>query len=98
MNIDAKVVLLAIRIRDRTGYLFAERCLHGFRERGQMQVVINPDATSHSHLSVLLFKLKGFESNDERGDNVARVTREDRHSYHFVDDSLAGLGTFADVT
>ena len=98
MNIDAKVVLLAIRIRDRTRYLFAERCLRRFRERGQMQVAINPDAASHSHLSVFLFKLKRFEPDDERGDNVARVAREDRHSYYFVDGSSVGLATFPDVT
>src|ERR1700730_3862124 len=85
IDIDAKVVLLAIRIRDRTGYLFVERCLCRLRKRGQMQLPISPDAASHSHLSVFLFKLQRFEPNDEGGDDVARVARKDRHSYNFVD-------------
>src|SRR4026207_1886565 len=73
INIDAKVVLLAIKIRDRTRYSFVERCLCRFWQRRQMQLAINPDATSHSDLSVFLFKLKRFEPDDERRDNVARI-------------------------
>src|SRR6266576_2912808 len=98
INIDAKVVLLAIKTCDRTRYSFGERCLRRFWQRRQMQLAINPDATSHSRLSVFLFKLKRFEPDDERRDHVARVAREDRHSYHFVDSSSAGFSIFADVT
>src|SRR5438105_15235659 len=63
-----------------------------------MQLPSYPDATSHSHLSVFLFKLKRFEPDDECRDHVARVAREDRHSYHFVDSSSAGFSIFPDVT
>src|SRR5206468_2846911 len=56
------------------------------------------DATPHSDVGVFRFKLKRFEPDDECGDNVAGVARKDWHSYHFVDDSFAGFGTFPDVT
>src|SRR4029453_13712975 len=63
-----------------------------------MQLPIDPDAASHSHLSAFLFQLKRFEPDDERGDNVACVARKDRHSYHFVDSSSAGFSISPDVT
>ena len=63
-----------------------------------MQLAINPDATSHFHLGVFLFKLKRFEPDDERGDNVARIAGKDRHSYYFVDGFSVGFGIFPDIT
>src|SRR4026207_795144 len=66
INIDAKVVLLAIKIRDRTRYSFVERCLCRFWQRRQMQLAITPDPPSHPALSVFLFKLEGFDPDEER--------------------------------
>jgi hypothetical protein len=63
-----------------------------------MQLSINPDAASHSHLGVFLFKLKRFESDDECGNDVARVGRKNRHSYHLIDDSAAGVRVSLDIT
>src|SRR4029079_4348521 len=63
-----------------------------------MQLAINPDATSHFHLSVLLFELKRFEPDDERRDNVTCIAGKDRHSYYFVDGFSVGFSIFPDIT
>ncbi len=47
---------------------------------------------------MFFFKRKRFESDDEGRDNVARVAREDRHSYYFVDSSSVGFGILPDIT
>src|ERR1044072_946668 len=73
INVDAKVVLLAVKTCDRIRYSFGEGCLRRFWQGRQMQLAINPDATSHSHLSVFLFELKRFEPDDERSDDVASL-------------------------
>ena len=62
-----------------------------------MQLAIDPDAASHSSLGGFLFKLKWFESDDERGYNIPRVSREDRHSYYFIDISSVA-SDFPDIT
>ena len=62
-----------------------------------MQLAIRPDAAFHFPC-VFLFKLKWFEPDDERGDNVARIAGKNRHSYYFVDSFSVGFGIFPDVT
>ena len=47
---------------------------------------------------MFFFKRKRFESDDERGDNVARIAGENRHSYYFVDSFSVGFGIFPDIT
>src|SRR5215831_7454735 len=94
-DVDAKVVLIFVRIGERTCYHLIQRGLRGCGKRKQMQLAIRPNATLHSR--VFVFKLKWLKPDHERGNHFARVSREDRHGYHFIDSSIIGLSIILDV-
>src|SRR4029077_6899279 len=97
VDFDAKVVLLAIRICDCICYLLIQRRLCRVRKRQQMQLAIDPDSALYSSAGVFFLKLKRFESDDECGNDIARVGRKNRHSYHLIDNSAAGVRVSLDI-